>query len=682
MTVPSTTYRNDYTGSSGTLVFPYTFRILADTEIVATAQYETGDPVVLTSYTVDGVGAQGGGNITFATSPFDDTTLESLTFTRNPADTQNLDIRNQTTVPRPALEDALDRRTMVSLKQQEELDRCIKFPISDNGLLCTLPPASQRALKNMAFDVDGNVIAGESVDGIVSSAMNPVISASSLEVGRAALGVTGISYISVKDSPYLATGDGVTDDTDAIRAAYTAAIAAGQNLYFPSGTYLMNGDSSYDETIFGNLYISSQTGFTIFGDGPGSTIIKQGHQEHGGIRFAGCTDFCIRDLTIDQNGKEGFGLSFGGQYGKVLNVDIKNISHARGTDADTQGIGLILPGSTLCRFINMNIDTVSNGIYCGYSSAAPTAAPTQYHVFTNIIINGITDAFGVKLRYATECVFNALYLEESRASYLVIENSNGCRFNDFSCETAPTGAAMTDTMYIALSSSKNTAFNGVFWHHGATSITGRNLFSLGESVDTLSIRDMYILANQSIAEVITVSAATTYPAGVVVENLSMTIAGGKTVTAITLGFYNSFSGHLLAGANCKANGSQIQVTNCVCDVYVTTGSNRSIYATVGSGAAIYADTVVQTGCTKYIFDDTAEADTTPTTIFAGVHPLSVPAIKVGANQVIGARATGWTVATGTASRATFVTSTVTLEQLAQRVMALEQDLIAHGIIGA
>ncbi len=44
--------------------------------------------------------------------------------------------------------------------------------------------------------------------------------------------------------------------------------------------------------------------------------------------------------------------------------------------------------------------------------------------------------------------------------------------------------------------------------------------------------------------------------------------------------------------------------------------------------------------------------------------------------------TGWTVATGTADRTTFVTSTVTTEGLAQRFMALEQDLIARGVIGS
>jgi len=55
--------------------------------------------------------------------------------------------------------------------------------------------------------------------------------------------------------------------------------------------------------------------------------------------------------------------------------------------------------------------------------------------------------------------------------------------------------------------------------------------------------------------------------------------------------------------------------------------------------------------------------------------------QVAGTQVVGARATGWTVATGTPQRTTFTTGGVTLAQLAGVVMALEQDLIAHGLIG-
>ena len=50
-------------------------------------------------------------------------------------------------------------------------------------------------------------------------------------------------------------------------------------------------------------------------------------------------------------------------------------------------------------------------------------------------------------------------------------------------------------------------------------------------------------------------------------------------------------------------------------------------------------------------------------------------------QVVGTRVTGWTAPTGTATRATFATSTVTLGDLAQAVKALVDDLTTHGLIG-
>ena len=62
--------------------------------------------------------------------------------------------------------------------------------------------------------------------------------------------------------------------------------------------------------------------------------------------------------------------------------------------------------------------------------------------------------------------------------------------------------------------------------------------------------------------------------------------------------------------------------------------------------------------------------------------LSIPtAYKVGANQVVGGRRTGWAAASGTATRSTFATSTVTLAVLAEHVKALIDDLISHGLIG-
>lgn len=56
--------------------------------------------------------------------------------------------------------------------------------------------------------------------------------------------------------------------------------------------------------------------------------------------------------------------------------------------------------------------------------------------------------------------------------------------------------------------------------------------------------------------------------------------------------------------------------------------------------------------------------------------------RVSGTQVVGTRKTGWAAATGTATRTTFATGTVTTAQLAERVKALVDDLISHGLIGA
>jgi hypothetical protein len=51
-------------------------------------------------------------------------------------------------------------------------------------------------------------------------------------------------------------------------------------------------------------------------------------------------------------------------------------------------------------------------------------------------------------------------------------------------------------------------------------------------------------------------------------------------------------------------------------------------------------------------------------------------------KVVGSRQTGWGAPTGTATRSTFATSTVTLSELAERLHALIDDLTTHGLIGS
>lgn len=80
-----------------------------------------------------------------------------------------------------------------------------------------------------------------------------------------------------------------------------------------------------------------------------------------------------------------------------------------------------------------------------------------------------------------------------------------------------------------------------------------------------------------------------------------------------------------------------------------------------------------------VVDDALESEVEITVTLAA--SPDVTSLKVAGTQVVGARQTGWTPPTGTATRTSFDTATVTLPQLAEAVKALADDLVAHGIIG-
>jgi len=74
---------------------------------------------------------------------------------------------------------------------------------------------------------------------------------------------------------------------------------------------------------------------------------------------------------------------------------------------------------------------------------------------------------------------------------------------------------------------------------------------------------------------------------------------------------------------------------------------------------------------------------------AGLSSLSVAGdgdvsgdYKVDGVKVVSNRRTGWTAPTGPASRSAFDSSSVSAPQIAQRLKALIDDLIAHGLIGS
>jgi hypothetical protein len=105
---------------------------------------------------------------------------------------------------------------------------------------------------------------------------------------------------SVKDAKYGAVGDGVTDDRDAIQAAFDDLGTRGNVLIIPPGTYMQRGAVNYDY-----LLLSGKSNCLILGYG---ATIKMTADSPAGVSFtsgiwigAGSSNITFMGLTVDGN---------------------------------------------------------------------------------------------------------------------------------------------------------------------------------------------------------------------------------------------------------------------------------------------------------------------------------------------------------------------------------------------
>ena len=118
----------------------------------------------------------------------------------------------------------------------------------------------------------------------------------------------------------------------------------------------------------------------------------------------------------------------------------------------------------------------------------------------------------------------------------------------------------------------------------------------------------------------------------------------------------------------------------------TTIKGRLIYAGGNSAGSQYFGFINTAGDYLGFFADSARFLTAAAAEIArfesgGLNLASTKVMSVAGTQVVTSRRTGWGAPTGTATRTTFATGTVTTAQLAERVKALIDDLISHGLIG-
>jgi hypothetical protein len=139
--------------------------------------------------------------------------------------------------------------------------------------------------------------------------------------------------VSVKD--FGAVGDGVTDDFNAMLAAWNYCYPIGASLYFPTGTYVVAGERSFpfnqgSGTITSLLNCNNMT---IFGDGP-STILKTVSVNGADVlQLNGLKNFHVRNMQVQSvvsgsaAGSNGMSITGGFDNITVDNFWAKNLGY-------------------------------------------------------------------------------------------------------------------------------------------------------------------------------------------------------------------------------------------------------------------------------------------------------------------------------------------------------------------
>lgn len=158
MTVSSATNKVSYNGNGSQTVFAYGFKIFDQDDLTVIIRNASGGETtktITTHYTVSGVGAASGGNVTMGTAP---ASGESITIIREQPLTQGLDLVPNDPFPATLVEDTLDKLTFMVHQHEETLNRSIK---GSKTTTITNPSftedATARANKVFAFDASGDI---------------------------------------------------------------------------------------------------------------------------------------------------------------------------------------------------------------------------------------------------------------------------------------------------------------------------------------------------------------------------------------------------------------------------------------------------------------------------------------------------------------------------------------------
>ena len=162
MTVADNTSRNQYTATSGQTVFAYTFEIVDKGDIVVLQNGTTLSEG--TNYTVSGVSAENGGNITLTVGA---TTGDVMTIYRDMAYSRTQNYADSGDFLASEVNSDFDNLWLAGEQTNRAFSQSIRKPITDSdSISMELPDAATRAEAFLAFDSSGAVTTSPIADGV------------------------------------------------------------------------------------------------------------------------------------------------------------------------------------------------------------------------------------------------------------------------------------------------------------------------------------------------------------------------------------------------------------------------------------------------------------------------------------------------------------------------------------
>lgn len=240
MAVTTSTSSVQYSGNGSTTVFAYTFKIFASSELLVRLVNSTTGAATAqtlgTHYTVDGVGLDAGGTVTFVTAPASGFTVDIRT---QMALTQPTVFRNQGSFLPATHESAMDRLVREIIQVDRKASLALRLPdvYDPAGIPAwdTILSLSNRKGRYIGFNATTG--APELFAGMASVALSQSVVGTALypqTAGEIAAGVTPSNYgfPALHIQRYGAAVDNSTNDYAAINNAILSANAAGGGRVF------------------------------------------------------------------------------------------------------------------------------------------------------------------------------------------------------------------------------------------------------------------------------------------------------------------------------------------------------------------------------------------------------------------------------------------------------------------